>query len=55
MNVINYPTKQIVEFQPYASLVELLHQATKVEHQVADDFKYSKIKAYLAAKPTTSN
>ena len=36
---------QIVVFQPYASLVLLVHQATKVECQVADDF---------AAKPTTS-
>lgn len=28
---LNYPIKRIVEFQPYSTIVELVHQASKVE------------------------
>src|SRR6266496_6676313 len=39
---LNYPIKKIADFQPYSNLIELVHQATKVECQVQDDFKYAK-------------
>ena len=55
MNGLNYPIKRIVEFQPYTSLVELVHQATKAERQVADDIKYQKTKAYFTGKYTMPN
>ena len=54
VNGLNYPIKRIVKFQPYSSLVELVHQATKAERQVLDDFKYAKTKTYFTAKPTSS-
>ncbi|KAK1608441.1 hypothetical protein QYE76_032114 [Lolium multiflorum] len=57
-NGLNYPIKRIVEFQQYSNMVELVHQASKAEHQV-EDIKYSKSKQYFASKlatptPTTS-
>ena len=42
MNGLNYPIKRIADFQPYSNLLELVHQATKAERQVQDDFKYAK-------------
>ena len=36
------PIKKIADFQPYSNLIELVHQATKAERQVQDDFKYAK-------------
>ena len=38
----NHPIKKIADFQPYSNLIELVHQATKEERQVQDDFKYAK-------------
>ena len=46
MNGLNYPIKKIVEFQPYATLVELVHQATKAERHVLEELKYLKAKAF---------
>ena len=42
LNGLNHPIKKIADFQPYSNLLELVHQATKAERQVQDDFKYSK-------------
>ncbi|KAK1653346.1 hypothetical protein QYE76_071151 [Lolium multiflorum] len=53
-NGLNYPIKRIVEFQPYSNMVELVHQASKVERQVIEDIKYSKSKTYFASKLSTS-
>ena len=41
LNGLNHPIKKIVEFQPYDSLLALVHQATKAERQIIDDFKYA--------------
>ena len=41
MNGLNYPIKKIVEFQPYASLVELVHQASKAERHMLSTFRSS--------------
>ena len=54
MNGLNYPIKKIVEFQPYATLVELVHQATKAERHVLEELKYIKTKAFFANKPSSS-
>src|SRR4051812_10149106 len=42
LNGLNHPIKRIADFQPYPNLIELVHQATKAERQVQDDFKYAK-------------
>ena len=31
---LNYPIRKIVDFQPYKTMTELLHQATKAERQI---------------------
>ena len=68
-NGLNHHIKKIADFQPYSNLIELVHQATKAEHQVQDDFKYAKFssKSYgfsntqdpttptPSTKPSTSN
>ena len=41
LNGLNHPIKKIADFQPYSNLIELVHQATKEERQVQDDFKYA--------------
>ena len=51
---LNYPIKKIVEFQPYASLVELVHQASKAERHVLEELKYLKTKSFFANKPSSS-
>ena len=69
LNGLNHPIKKIADFQPYSNLIELVHQATKAERQVQDDFKYAKFssKSYgfsntqasttpkPSTKPSTSN
>ena len=63
LNGLNHPIKKIADFQPYSNLIELIHQATKAERQVQDDFKYAKFssKSYglstnqASTTPTTSN
>src|SRR3954471_23296334 len=45
LNGLNHPIKKIADFQPYSNLLELVHQATKAERQVQDDFKYAKYSA----------
>ena len=42
LNGLNHLIKKIADFQPYSNLIELVHQATKGERQVQDDFKYAK-------------
>ena len=42
LNGLNHPIKKIDDFQPYSNLLELVHQATKAERQVQDDYKYAK-------------
>ena len=71
LNGLNHPIKKIADFQPYSNLIELVHQATKAERQVQDDYKYAKFssKSYgfsntqasttptpsTSTKPSTSN
>ena len=69
LNELNHPIKKIADFQPYSNLIELVHQATKAERQVPDDYKYAKFssKSYgfsntqasttptSSTKPSTSN
>ena len=69
LNALNHPIKKIADFQPYSNLIKLVHQATKAERQVQDDFKYAKFssKSYgfsnnqasmtpaPSTKPSTSN
>src|SRR4051812_28527762 len=71
LNGLNHPIKKTADFQPYSNLIELVHQATKAERQVQDDFKYAKFssKSYhlsnnqvstrptpsTSTKPSTSN
>ena len=71
LNGLNHPIKKIADFQPYSNLIELMHQATKAERQVQNDFKYAKYssKTYgfsnnqasttptpsTSTKPSTSN
>ena len=71
LNGLSHPIKKIADFQPYSNLIELVHQATKAERQVQDDFKYAKFssKSYgfsnnqasmtqkpsASTKPSTSN
>ena len=42
LNGLNHPIRKIADFQPYSNLLELVHQATKAEWQVPEDFKYAK-------------
>ncbi len=42
LNGLNHPINKIAYFQPHSNLIELVHQATKAERQVQDDFKYGK-------------
>ena len=69
LNGLNHPIKKIADFQPYSNLIELVHQATKAERQVQDDFKYTKYSSKTygfsntqasttptpSTKPSTSN
>ena len=64
LNGLNYSIKKIADFQPYNNLLELVHQATKAERQVQEDYKYSKFNSKnfgsynqastTSATPTTS-
>ena len=67
----NHSIKKIADFKSYSKHIELVHQATKVEHQVQDDFNYARYssKTYgfsnnqasmtpptsTSTKPSTSN
>ena len=42
LNGLNHPIKKIADFHPYSNLIELVHQTTKAERQVQEDFKYAK-------------
>src|SRR5215216_6572322 len=42
LNGLNHPIRKIADFQPYSNLLELVHQATKAEREVQEDFKYAK-------------
>jgi hypothetical protein len=44
--------QRIVEFQPYQSLIDLVHQATKAERQLQQDAKSSKPLSYGARTMT---
>ena len=51
----NYPIRKIVDFQPYKTMTELLHQATKAERQIRADFAYERNKAFYAARDAATN
>ena len=69
LNGLNHPIKKIADFQPYSNLIDIVHQATKAERQVQDDFKYAKFSSNSygfsnhqapmtpepSTKPSTSN
>ena len=50
LNGLNYPIQKIVEFQPYTTIVQLVHQATKAERQVKKDVIHERSRAYYASK-----
>src|SRR4051794_51050 len=50
LNGLNYPIQNIVEFQPYTTIVQLVHQATKAEHQVKKEAVHERAHAYYAAR-----
>src|SRR3954465_15021562 len=52
LNGLNYPIQNIVEFQPYTTIVQLVHQATKAERQVKKEAIHERTKAYYADKKT---
>jgi hypothetical protein len=59
LNGLNHPIKKITDFQLYFNLLELVHQATKAERQVQEDYKYSKYSSktygsYTQASTTTT-
>src|SRR3954453_5413408 len=47
---LNYLIQKIVEFQPYTTIVQLVHQATKAERQVKKDAIHKRAKAYYASR-----
>src|SRR4051812_43692198 len=47
---LNYPIQKIMKFQPYTTIVQLVHQATKAERQVKKDDIYQRAKAYYASR-----
>jgi hypothetical protein len=56
LNGLNHPIKKIADFQPYTTLLELVHQATKAERQVQEDLKYARYstKTYGFSKQVTT-
>ncbi|KAK1616977.1 hypothetical protein QYE76_022494 [Lolium multiflorum] len=54
LNGLNIPVKWIVEFLPYTNMVELLHQATRVELQVREDLASAKTKTFFTARNATN-
>src|SRR3989337_1172683 len=55
LNGLNHPIKKIDDFQPYSNLLELVHQATKAERQVQEDYKYSKYSSKTYASYTQAS
>ena len=55
LNGLNYQVKKITNFQPYKTIQELVHQATKAERQVQKDAKYSKFVSANTRGTTTSS
>jgi hypothetical protein len=47
-NGLTFPIKRIVEFLPYTTLCELVHQASRAERQVQEDAKHERSKAFFA-------
>src|SRR3954467_15205406 len=54
LNGLNYQVNKITNFQPYKTIQELVHQATKAERQVQEDAKYSKFLSTNTRGTTTS-
>src|SRR3954452_19463520 len=44
------PIQKIVEFLPYSTIVQLVHQATKAERQVKKEAVHERAKAYYASR-----
>ena len=53
MSGLNYPIKRVTEFQPYNTVVELVHQATKAERQVQQDSKNTRSYPTFTPRATT--
>ena len=53
MSGLNYPIKRVTEFQPYNTVVELVHQATKAERQVQQDSRNTRSYPTFTPKATT--
>ena len=54
LNGLNYPIQKIVEFQPYTTIVQLVHQATKAERQVKKDVIHERSRAYYATRSASN-
>jgi hypothetical protein len=49
-NGLNQPIRRIIVFLPYKTIVQLVHQAKRVEREVQEDFKYEGTKAFFATR-----
>ena len=54
LNGLNYPIQKIVEFQPYTTIVQLVHQARKAERQVKKDTIQERARAYYATRSASN-
>ena len=54
LNGLNRPKRKIVDFQPYKTLVNLLHQATKAERHLQKEHAYEKQREYFASINSSS-
>jgi hypothetical protein len=54
-NGLNFPIKRIVEFLPYTTLLELVHPASRAEHQVQEDAKFERNKGFFASRNASSS
>jgi hypothetical protein len=46
---LKFPIKRIVEFQPYSTLWDLVHKATRAERQIQEEAKYERTKGFFAS------
>jgi hypothetical protein len=54
-NGLNFTIKRIVEFLPCSTLWELVHQASRAEHQVEEDAKYERNKGFFASRNASAS
>jgi hypothetical protein len=54
-NGLNFPIKRIVEFLPYSTLWDLVHNATRAERQLQEDAKYERTKGFFDSHNSSAN